>query len=54
VPDTGCSGSAVQLADLDGDGRVEIVAAYADEPDTGAGRCASQGMVNAFRIELPR
>ncbi|HWC65193.1 MAG TPA: VCBS repeat-containing protein, partial [Thermoanaerobaculia bacterium] len=54
VPDTGCSGSAVQLADLDGDGRVEIVAAYADEPDTGAGRCSSQGMVNAFRIELPR
>ena len=54
VPVTGCSGSAIRLADLDGDGTVEIVAAYADEPDEGGGRCPSQGSVAAFHIELSR
>lgn len=53
VPQTGCSGSDVQLADLDGDGRAEIVAAFGDEPSS-TERCASQGSMAAFRIDASR
>ena len=52
VPETGCSGTAVQLADLDGDGRAEIVAAFGDEGSPGESRCPSQGMVSAMKMEL--
>ena len=52
VPETGCSGSAIRFSDLDGDGREEIVATFADEDtSTRSGRCPSQGSVAAWRIE---
>lgn len=51
LPGTGCSGSDVQLADLDGDGRVEIVSSYGEETAED-GRCGSQGMICAFKIDF--
>jgi hypothetical protein len=42
----GCRGSHVQLADLDGDGRDEIIAAFADEPGD---RCSSGGGITAWK-----
>jgi VCBS repeat protein len=42
----GCRGSHVQLADLDGDGRDEIVAAFADEPGD---RCSSGGGITVWK-----
>jgi hypothetical protein len=42
----GCRGAHVQLADLDGDGRDEIVAAFADEPGD---RCSSGGGITAWK-----
>jgi hypothetical protein len=51
----GCRGAHVALADLDGDGRDEIVASFADEPPTplsgkaGAG-CSSSGGITAWKV----
>jgi FG-GAP-like repeat/FG-GAP repeat len=48
----GCRGAHVQLADLNGDGRDEIVAAFADEPATfgaAADRCSSGGGITAWK-----
>jgi hypothetical protein len=48
----GCRGSHVELADLDGDGRDEIIAAFADEPATfgaTADRCSSGGGITAWK-----
>jgi hypothetical protein len=42
----GCRGAHVQLADLDGDGRDEIIAAFADEPGN---RCSSGGGITAWK-----
>jgi hypothetical protein len=42
----GCRGAYVQLADLDGDGRDEIIAAFADEPGN---RCSSGGGITAWK-----
>jgi len=42
----GCRGAHVQLADLDGDGRDEIIAAFADEPGD---RCSSGGGITAWK-----
>jgi hypothetical protein len=43
----GCRGAHVQLADLDGDGRDEIIAAFADEPGE---RCSSGGGISVWKI----
>ncbi len=43
----GCRGAHVQLADLDGDGRDEIIAAFADEPGD---RCPSGGGISVWKI----
>jgi hypothetical protein len=45
----GCRGAHVQLADLDGDGRDEIIAAFADEPGD---RCASGGGITAWKSTI--
>jgi hypothetical protein len=42
-----CGGASVELADLDGDGRDEIVAAFAEE--SAARECPSSGGVTAWR-----
>jgi hypothetical protein len=47
VYDNGCRGAHVELADLDGDGRDEIVAAFADEPRTDG--CNSGGGIVAWK-----
>ncbi|HVT57550.1 MAG TPA: VCBS repeat-containing protein [Thermoanaerobaculia bacterium] len=46
----GCRGSHVQMADLDGDGKDEIVAAFAGEPSpmNAPGVCTSQGALRAW------
>jgi hypothetical protein len=46
----GCRGAHVQLADLDGDGRDEIIAAFADEPGN---RCSSGGGITAWKSIQP-
>jgi hypothetical protein len=52
VAETGCSGSAIRFSDLDGDGREEIIATFADEEtSTHSGRCPSQGSVAVWKIE---
>jgi hypothetical protein len=52
VPETGCSGAAIRLSDLEGNGRQEIIATFADEDtSTRSGRCPSQGSVAAWKIE---
>jgi hypothetical protein len=43
----GCRGTHVELADLDGDGRDEIVSAFGDEPS--AERCPSGGGITAWK-----
>jgi hypothetical protein len=45
--DHGCRGAHVEMADLDGDGRDEIVAAFADEPRTDG--CGSGGGITAWK-----
>jgi hypothetical protein len=52
--DHGCRGAHVELADLDGDGQDEIVAAFADEPRTDG--CTSGGGITAWKVgrELDR
>jgi hypothetical protein len=45
--DHGCRGAHVELADLDGDGRDEIVASFADEPRTDG--CNSGGGIVAWK-----
>ena len=42
----GCRGAHVQLADLNGDGRDEIVATFVDEPGD---RCSSGGGITAWK-----
>jgi hypothetical protein len=46
-----CKGAHVALADLDGDGRDEIVASFSDEHQA-SGRCASDGGVTAWKAQL--
>lgn len=46
--DHGCRGAHVELADLDGDGRDEIVASFADEPRTEG--CSSGGGITAWKV----
>lgn len=43
----GCRGAHIELADLDGDGRDEIVTSFADEPH--AGGCPSGGGITAWK-----
>jgi hypothetical protein len=48
----GCRGSHVELKDLDGDGRDEIVASFGDEPGNFAGSangCSSGGGITAWK-----
>ena len=47
----GCRGAHVALADLDGDGRDEIVSSFADEPNifNGAASCPSGGGITAWK-----
>ena len=50
----GCRGAHLALADLDGDGRHDIVASFADEPSSASPRehCPSQGGLTAWRVVL--
>jgi hypothetical protein len=50
-PPSGCAGSGLELADLDGDGRDEVVASFAAEPDPT--RCPSGGAIIAWRLVTP-
>ncbi len=43
-----CRGAHVELADLDGDGREELVEAFSDEPDE-YGHCPSDGGLTAWK-----
>jgi len=57
LPSYGCRGSHVALADLDGDGRDEIVASFADEPagfGAGATGCTSGGGIAAWKAVVKR
>jgi hypothetical protein len=49
----GCRGTHVALADLDGDGRDDVVASFADEAGAGGAPdlCPSQGGLRAWRVE---
>jgi hypothetical protein len=47
--DHGCRGAHVELADLDGDGRDEIVASFADEPRTDG--CGSGGGLAVWKAK---
>jgi hypothetical protein len=52
-----CRGAHVELADLDGDGRDEIVASFADEPagfGAGANSCPSGGGITAWKGVMNR
>jgi hypothetical protein len=52
-----CRGAHVELADLDGDGRDEIVASFADEPSAfgaGANNCPSGGGITAWKAVVNR
>ncbi len=46
----GCRGSHVELADLDGDGRDEIVSAFADEPR--AQGCTTGGGITVWKADV--
>jgi hypothetical protein len=46
--DDGCPGYHVRLADLDGNGRDEIIAGFAGEPDSTGRTCASGGAIRAW------
>ncbi len=48
----GCRGAHVELADLDGDGHDEIIAAFADEP--AVDRCPSGGGITAWKAVTKR
>jgi hypothetical protein len=43
-----CRGTHVELADLDGDGRDEMVESFSDEPDL-YGHCPSNGGLTAWK-----
>lgn len=49
---TGCGGHALQLRDIDGDGRDEIIAAFAGEPNAYMLRrdCANGGGIEAWQV----
>lgn len=47
----GCEGYDLHAADIDGDGKIELIASYAGE---GAGSCASGGGFAAWRVNSPR
>ncbi len=49
----GCRGAHVVLADLDGDGRDEVVASFAEERSSvsEAGRCPSTGGLSAWKLQ---
>jgi FG-GAP-like repeat/FG-GAP repeat len=46
-----CKGAHVELADLDGDGKDEIVASFSDEHQASGG-CSSDGGVTAWKAQL--
>jgi hypothetical protein len=46
----GCRGAHVELADLDGDGRDEIVSSFADEPR--ADGCPSGGGITTWKVDV--
>jgi hypothetical protein len=46
----GCGGSHVELGDLDGDGRLDVVAAFAHEPEAGDDVCRSSGGIVAWKV----
>ncbi len=55
-PISACRGSHIEIADLDGDGRDDIVASFAGEPEGGkgpygpaAGGCPGDGSIRAWR-----
>ncbi len=53
----GCRGAHVELADVDGDGRDEIVASFADEPvtfGTAGDRCSSGGGITVWKAVVDR
>jgi hypothetical protein len=45
-----CRGSHVEFADLDGDGKDELIASFADEPET-EGHCPSLGGITAWKAQ---
>jgi hypothetical protein len=49
----GCRGAHVELADLDHDGRDELVAAFSDQRDE-SGHCPSEGGLTAWKAQLKR
>jgi hypothetical protein len=50
----GCQGAAAAIADLDGDGRNDLVVSYAQESSPSApGVCPSEGGVAAWRSVPP-
>jgi hypothetical protein len=47
----GCRGAHVEVRDLDGDRRAEIVASFAlERPDDQPGICPSEGGITAWRL----
>jgi hypothetical protein len=46
----GCRGSHVELADLDGDGRPEIVASFGQESERPGDACAREGGLAAWKV----
>lgn len=53
---TGCAGSGVRLADVDGDGRDEIIATFAGERTlvSGVVSCATGGGIEVWKVRAPR
>ncbi|MBV8360592.1 MAG: VCBS repeat-containing protein, partial [Deltaproteobacteria bacterium] len=47
----GCKGSHVELADLDGDGKDELVTSFSDVRNE-TGHCPSEGGVTAWKAQL--
>ncbi|HET8798726.1 MAG TPA: VCBS repeat-containing protein [Thermoanaerobaculia bacterium] len=50
----GCDAYDLAAADLDGDGRIELIASYAGETTSSGVRCASGGGFGAWRVNSPR
>jgi hypothetical protein len=52
----GCRGAHVELADLDGDGRDEVIASFAEEAPGGSsgGACPSEGGLMAWKVSKRR